>query len=645
MALDLPSSNAAGAAGAAAEMPRRIGPYEILRRLGRGGMGEVYEAFQPSLRRRVALKVLPEFRATDHETLERFRREMESIGRLNHPNIVQAYDAGETDQTPYLVMELVVGDDAEHLAQKLGPLPVADACEIVRQAALGLQHAHEHGLVHRDVKPSNMLVSRDGVKLADLGMARLWAGEEASGGVLTHSGVIFGTPDYMAPEQAESTHDVDIRADLYSLGCTLYRLLAGRPPFALPEYGSVIKKLMAHVKTPVPPLERERSGLPAELLGIVARLLEKDPADRYRLPADVAAALLPFAVGHQLPTLLESSQQGRRPEPQTPRDEKSPSSVSVRNQFVETIDHIPQDAMPQAGQSPRRLRRQVMVGVVAAAVACLCLTTWVVSRPGNSGDSAVGTNESPVSPVRIGNDGAASVGADSSSAAIATRVPSGRPVTSGFTREWIAALGQAPQELFWPNYGGSGTWKLDDDLQALIISSNTPRIIQFGKLDGSLCTVAVEIEKKSTTGRVGLFFGYREVDPEIRSRVSGPSERWKESLFQQVRLRDVVPSTGTQYLEIRRERACLNASTRTTSNVFELRAKRDIKLGARSRLEVLIHDGFVQEVRFDGSSLPELVAPGPQNRFTPQDVVGPWGIFSEDTTVWISRPEFRVGKF
>ena len=205
-------------------------------------------------------------------------------------------------------MELVEGLDLARLSDLLGPLPIADACAMARQVASALQHAHEHGLVHRDIKPSNLLLTPAGeVKMLDLGLARLF-GEASVSEVLTATGAVMGTPDYMAPEQAFDPKSVDIRADLYSLGCTLYKLLAGHPPFGAPPYGTLGQKLLAHAQAPVPPLRNHRPEVPEELATVVERLLAKKPEDRWRTPAEVAAALSGFVDGQKLSNLFAQAQ-------------------------------------------------------------------------------------------------------------------------------------------------------------------------------------------------------------------------------------------------------------------------------------------------------------------------------------------------
>ena len=255
-------------------MPQFLGEYQIVEELGHGGMGRVYKALQTKLDRVVALKVLSPRRGPDRHAIARFEREMKAVGRLAHPNIVQAFDAREIDGMPVLIMEFVDGLDLEEIVRRVGPLSVAEASSLARQVALALQCAHEHGLVHRDIKPSNIMLSRSGeVKLLDLGLARVYA--EVGGGLsqfsrpnkvapptdspaakmglspsaasvgvavelpppqasvneeMTGTGQAMGTADYMAPEQASDSRTVDIRADIYSLGCTLYKLLSGRRP-------------------------------------------------------------------------------------------------------------------------------------------------------------------------------------------------------------------------------------------------------------------------------------------------------------------------------------------------------------------------------------------------------------------------------
>jgi WD40 repeat protein/serine/threonine protein kinase len=288
--------------------PRRVGEYDLLEPLGRGGMGAVYRARHRRLGKVVALKILSGGGRFDPALVGRFRREAWSAGHLDHPNIVQATDAGEADGVDFLAMEYVAGVNLSELIRRAGPLRPADACEIARQAALGLGHAHAQQLVHRDVKPSNLMLSQSGtVKLLDLGVARTCA-PDVPGDASTVSGYVVGSLDFMAPEQAADPRAVDARADLYALGCTLYYLLAGEPPFAPSAYRTAQQKIRAHAEEPPLPLAESRNDLPPGLSELVDRLLAKGPADRPASAAEVAEALTPFAAGNDLVSLCRSAE-------------------------------------------------------------------------------------------------------------------------------------------------------------------------------------------------------------------------------------------------------------------------------------------------------------------------------------------------
>jgi serine/threonine protein kinase len=284
----------------------RIRDYVLLKKIGEGGMGTVYAAMHSRLQRLVAIKTLTPGRSNNEQAVSRFLREMKAVGRLEHPNIVRAIDAGEADGTYFLAFEYIEGVDLSCLIRAAGPLSVADACEIVRQAADALQAVHDHGLVHRDVKPSNLMLTVDGaVKLLDLGLA-VWHAEQMDDADITATGHVLGTLEYVAPEQAMDVHDVDIRADIYSLGCTLYALLVGHPPFQRSRYRSPIQILMAHGMAPVPPIQELRPELPATLLPVLNRMLAKQTDDRFGTPKEVNKALAEFARGTDLKTLFGS---------------------------------------------------------------------------------------------------------------------------------------------------------------------------------------------------------------------------------------------------------------------------------------------------------------------------------------------------
>jgi eukaryotic-like serine/threonine-protein kinase len=301
-----------GAAGRLAldlAVPRQLRHYRLLEELGRGGMGIVFKARHVRLNQTVAVKLIRPDRRHDLQTVARFQRETGALGELRHPNLIQVTDADEVEGWDFLVMEYVEGIDLGRLLRRVQRLEVADACEVARQAAFGLQYVHDHGLVHRDLKPSNLLLSTTGqLKVLDWGLARRLAGQAVDEG-LTGFGMLMGTADFMAPEQGTDPHRVDGRADLYALGCTLYALLTGRPPFGTDEFDTHFKKIQAHLSEPVPPVSGLRSGLPEGLADLVHRLLAKDPSSRPERPADVAEALASFAVGADLPRLVAGARE------------------------------------------------------------------------------------------------------------------------------------------------------------------------------------------------------------------------------------------------------------------------------------------------------------------------------------------------
>lgn len=272
----------------------QLGPYRLTKKLGQGGMGAVYTAVHVHLDKVVAIKVLPQHVANNPAIIARFQREMKAVGKVDHQHIVRAMDAGEVSGVMYLAMEHLEGTDLQQLVVSQGPLPIGDACEAVRQAAVGLAAAHGQGLVHRDIKPANLFLTKDNahIKVLDLGLAQLNDDPGAFG--LTSPGQCMGTPDYMAPEQWEDFHSADARTDLYALGCTLFYLLVGRAPYGTEQFGTIIRKMRAHADETIPDLKQARPDVPAELAAIYGKLMAKHPEDRIPSATDLASALAPF---------------------------------------------------------------------------------------------------------------------------------------------------------------------------------------------------------------------------------------------------------------------------------------------------------------------------------------------------------------
>ena len=278
--------------------------YEIQGELGRGGMGVVYLAANVLMKRLEVLKVMNKALLEGNPGMAaRFINEIQAAARLDHENVVRALSVPEAGGLLIFAMEYVEGEDLDKLVRREGPLPVAHACHYVSQAAMGLQHAHEKGMVHRDIKPGNLILTRRGkrhvVKILDFGLAKALQGGETAA-YKTTTGIAMGTPAFMAPEQAQDAAGADIRSDVYSLGCTLYFLLTGAPPFTGKSQFAI---LQAHASTEAPSLSQLRAGAPAELAAVAAKMLAKEPARRYQQPIEVAKALAPIIkAAAQLPT-------------------------------------------------------------------------------------------------------------------------------------------------------------------------------------------------------------------------------------------------------------------------------------------------------------------------------------------------------
>ncbi len=321
-----------------------IGGYVILDMLGRGGMGAVYLAEHKELHRKVAMKILVPGKNEDQKlALERFLREARSVAALDHPNIVRIFDVSRHQDVPFLIMEYVQGDTLQQMLDREGAIPYPNAAEHIAQAAAGLQHAHEKGFVHRDIKPGNLILDKSGtIKILDMGLARSASSQDKLTEKLDH-GAVVGTADYIAPEQALNQPTVDIRADIYSLGATFFALIIGKPPFE----GNTTQKLLQHQLRSAPRITAMDQTLPKGLSAVVAKMLAKKPADRYQSPVEVIAALAPWmnnssrilaglsrtslAQGANLQAALADvgHSNSRRLKPKRQRDEDGPDSANV----------------------------------------------------------------------------------------------------------------------------------------------------------------------------------------------------------------------------------------------------------------------------------------------------------------------------
>jgi urea transport system substrate-binding protein len=325
--------------------------YQILHKIKSGGMGAVYRAHDLSLQRSVAIKVISG--KVDKEAESRFRREITLLAKLTHPHIVAAYDTGVAGEYPFLVMEFIDGQSLAQIIAHRGALPVAAACELIRQAAVGLTQVHQQGMVHRDLKPGNLMLTPTGiVKLLDLGLARFQIERQVSNDpALTGQDRWLGTVDYMAPEQWDDCSGVDIRADIYSLGCTLYHLLVGQAPFEHIRSSTMLHKMMAHQSKPPRPIDEYRADVPDQLIDVIEKALAKAPKDRYQTPAEMAEALAPYASSHKITEVLQVG----------PASRLQPTSIGARQ---------------------LRARRRLIVGLLASfalIVASTAATVWLAT--------------------------------------------------------------------------------------------------------------------------------------------------------------------------------------------------------------------------------------------------------------------------
>ncbi|NND95725.1 MAG: protein kinase, partial [Pirellulaceae bacterium] len=331
--------------------PQGLGDYDLLNVLGRGGMSIVFAARHKHLGREVALKVLLPTAQNHNLSRERFTREMRAVGRLDHASIIRATDAGEIQDTLYLVMDRIDGVDLKHVSRRQGPLSIADACAIGVEVARGLQHAHAQGVVHRDIKPSNLMLDRDGnLKILDFGLARMQSsGRDVT--LQTTIGQLLGTLDYMAPEQA-SGNVVDARADIYALGATLYKLIVGTPPHGRSTDIPIIEFLHRLANESVQPMDAHRGNLPSELVDLIQSMLNPDPMQRIRRASEVAERLGAFADAADLKQLVADVPVGDSSDSETSDQESlAAARVSLGQMIGHTLNASGNDDVDGTSQS------------------------------------------------------------------------------------------------------------------------------------------------------------------------------------------------------------------------------------------------------------------------------------------------------
>ncbi len=401
-------------------VPARLGNYELEQRLGSGGMGDVFRARHSQFNRVRAVKVIKQqfVDAGHHDVIRRFYQEIKAVGALEHPNIVVAIDSSApTDDVHYLVMEYIEGIAADELVATNGPLAIADACEIARQAARGLAYIDDHGMVHRDIKPSNLMLAlargdaaaslsdaghRAGgaaavVKILDLGLALLVGDDQQRLTVFDNRAM--GTAMYMSPEQWKSS-SVDIRADIYSLGCTLYHLLAGRPPFI----DSDLKPEKAHEREQLPTIDRD-PAVPRGLWEVLRRMTAKNPADRFAHPAEVVEALSPLAAGNHLAEVVRATVASQNAET---HGRVRTDTRLAKGAESDTRTHTKGSwrmGGPLSGISKQKLSR---AGMVVLAVAAIAAISWLAMQATGRRASVVEARQAREHTLQVGAKFAAS---------------------------------------------------------------------------------------------------------------------------------------------------------------------------------------------------------------------------------------------
>jgi serine/threonine protein kinase len=437
------------------QLPCQLGKYELLELLGGGGMGVVYRARQTSLQRIVAIKVLSPRLGEAPAVVRRFQEEIRLVGSLGlrQPHLVLGLDADIADGRAFLVMEHIDGIDLARLVRSVGPLPFDAVGEIGYQAAQGLQSLHELGLVHRDVKPSNMMLADGVIRLLDFGLARV-AGEREDVSDLTSSDQFLGTVDYVSPEQIQDPRCVDSRADIYSLGCTLFFLLTGHAPFVQKQ--SRADKVRAHRKETPPDIRRLRPDVPQELANVIMRMLEKDPQSRFAHPADVVRDLQPFADRGQL------------------RELTNLLSPSPRRTGTEPTEEFHRST---ARPTPTLRRSRLLISSLSIAVALLVVVIGISFGPWSANPTGIPEPESP-------------------------------PINAVEVTHSVV-----PRTLFVSKQAANSFFQINEGTNALHLVSNDLQLVKLGTLDreDAVLEIAVDVgELKSQSGEAGVFVGWRD---------------------------------------------------------------------------------------------------------------------------------------
>ncbi len=612
----------------AAEGPKRVGNYHLLAQLGQGGMGAVFRARHTNLNKIVALKLLPPGRFHSPQAIDRFYREMAAAGAVEHENVIRATDAGEADGFHFLVMEYCEGTDVKRLLDMLGAVDGPLAAEIVRQAATGLEAIHGAGLIHRDIKPSNLLLARDGtIKILDLGLARFTELDPREP-ELTGTGVALGTPDYMAPEQIGGARFVDIRADLYGLGCTFYALLRGRPPFGLPEYDSWPKKIAAHCRTTVPPLDV--TGVSAEMEAVVMRCLEKDPARRYQHPRDLVEAVTPLCMETTLRPLAERHV---RLFPASSTDEPA-ATVETRPLGPSSSTRWPANESTASSPPPgaSRWRSWRSLAFVLGLASLVSMASWGIAwkRP-----RAVEPSEI-VAAVESAPDGRFDLPLLPNEKR-PTNLTAAKDDYSGVPiHQWKPLLLARPIRGIWIDQKGLGNVSYDQHLQQLTVNAGRYALVQLGKIEAGDYQLQIGIYQNAWGSGSGVFWGLRR-EPGLPGKEDEVA--WK---CQYVRFMDADPDEASLGFRLIRGEAhwTQSASGAVVPGTTEI--ANDLiphAVSGEQILNILVVDNALQEITVDQDPARNLLSVN--DRFEPGDYHGGFGTFNYQSSAVFRNAQIK----
>lgn len=588
---------------------RRIGQYELIRFIGKGGMGAVYLARHINLHKTVAVKLLNPQRIGDESAINRLYREMGVVGRLEHPNIVNAIDGGCFDDVHCLVMEYLDGNDVAAVIKQHGALNVADACEIIRQAANGLEYIAQHGLVHRDIKPSNLMLAGDNrVKILDLGLAR-WTGVNLQADKeLTASGIMMGTFDYVSPEQISDASKVDIRSDIYSLGCTLYCLLTGAAPFA--HLGSnPAKKIAAHTSQPFESICVRRNDLPRDLDRIISKSTAKRPEDRFQRPAEMAEALAPFCQGSDLVALFNSF-------PRTAATGEETASVTPVSR-AETSAY----SSLSGRKHPPILRRHafalliaVSLGIMGVALGISIYRGFIDASSANARDDSSEPTVASVSATEEDGERNAHVTGPTDGKQPAD--PGAGPVD----------LAKPPfvelRQFVWPPNDSTSTWEVLDLDNAVRVYCNSIGGILLATTSVKNLELSMKLHQPDWSGECGVFFGQKEIDYYGKRRRA----------FKVLK----IGNEDDGSFEIWRSLYILKEG-HTFHSRGQLRSMRLLDANMPIEMRIQIVDGRLASVQVNRDDCPELFENMPQSDLDEIDDEGMFGLFVSRAAVVFSE--------